>query len=183
MNLLTFGLAALLGAAPAFIIVGALTIVVTRNMQLDPQPFIISEIMVANSAGLSTVIGSFVNILIAARYQLAPEHFLTYEGFIILGLPIGVLLGLPIGVLLGLPIGVLLGLPIGMLNGIMTNGMIVANEASQFMTFIDNKEGVKSFFVELKRIKSFPFLRSEIHLWNPFLVSYKLRRRDGFTYF
>ena len=136
MNLLTFGLAALLGAAPAFIIVGALTIVVTRNMQLDPQPFIISEIMVANSAGLSTVIGSFVNILIAARYQLAPEHFLTYEGFIILGLPIG------------------------MLNGIMTNGMIVANEASQFMTFIDNKEGVKSFFVELKRIKSFPFLRS-----------------------
>jgi len=167
MNLLTFGLAALLGAAPAFIIVGALTIVVTRNMQLDPQPFIISEIMVANSAGLSTVIGSFVNILIAARYQLAPEHFLTYEGFIILGLPIGVLLGLPIG----------------MLNGIMTNGMIVANEASQFMTFIENTEGVKSFFVELKRIKSFPFLRSEIHLWNPFLVSYKLRRRDGFTYF
>ena len=152
MNLLTFGLAALLGAAPAFIIVGALTIVVTRNMQLDPQPFIISEIMVANSAGLSTVVGSFVNILIAARYQLAPEHFLTYEGFIILGLPIGVLLGLPIGVLLGLPIG--------MLNGIMTNGMIVANAASQFMTFIDNKEGVKSFFVELKRIKSFPFLRS-----------------------
>jgi len=92
MNLLTFGLAALLGAAPAFIIVGALTVVVTRNMQLDPQPFIISEIMVANSAGVSTVIGSFVNILIAARYQLAPEHFLTYEGFIILGLPIGMLL-------------------------------------------------------------------------------------------
>ena len=92
MNLLTFGLAALLGAAPAFIIVGALTLVVTRNMQLDPQPFIISEIMVANSAGVSTVISSFVNILIAARYQLAPEHFLTYEGFIALGLPIGALL-------------------------------------------------------------------------------------------
>jgi Na+/H+ antiporter NhaD/arsenite permease-like protein len=92
MNLLTFGLAALLGAVAAFIIVGALTLVVTRNMQLDPQPFIISEIMVANSAGVSTVISSFVNILIAARYQLAPEHFLTYEGFIVLGLPIGALL-------------------------------------------------------------------------------------------
>ncbi len=92
MNLLTFGLAALLGAAPAFIIVGALTLVVTRNMQLDPLPFVISEIMVANSAGVSTVISSFVNILIAARYQLAAEHFLSYEGFIVLGLPIGAIL-------------------------------------------------------------------------------------------
>ena len=92
MNLLTFGLAALLGGAPAFIIVGALTLVVTRNMQLDPLPFVISEVMVANSAGVSTVISSFVNILIAARYQLAPEYFLSYEGFIVLGLPIGAIL-------------------------------------------------------------------------------------------
>ena len=92
MNLLTFGLTALLGGSPAFIIVGALTLVVTRNMQLDPLPFIISEVMVANSAGVSTVISSFVNILIASNYKLSPEHFLTYEGFIALGLPISALL-------------------------------------------------------------------------------------------
>ncbi len=92
MNLLTFGLSALLGAAPAFIIVGALTLVVTRNMHLDPVPFIVSEIMTANSAGVSTVISSFVNILVASNYDLAHKYFLSYEGFIVLGLPIGVLL-------------------------------------------------------------------------------------------
>jgi len=92
MNLLIFGLSALLGAAPAFIIVGSLTLVVTKNMQLDPVPFIFSEIMIANSGGVSTIISSFVNILVASRYDLAPEHFLSYEGFILIGVPIGIIL-------------------------------------------------------------------------------------------
>ena len=92
MNILIFVLSALLGAAPAFIIVGSLTLVVTRNMQLDPVPFIFSQIMIANSGGVSTIISSFVNILVASRYDLAPEHFLSYEGFILIGVPIGIIL-------------------------------------------------------------------------------------------
>ena len=91
MNLLTFGLSALT-SSPAFLIVGALTLVVTKNLDLDPKPFLVSEIMIANTAGVCTVISSFVNILIASKYNLAPVHFLSYVAFAALAVPIGGLL-------------------------------------------------------------------------------------------
>ena len=91
MNLLTFALSAVT-SSPAFVIVGALTLVVTKNLDLDPLPFLVSEIMIANTAGVCTVISSFVNILIASNYNLAPEHFLSYGAFAALAVPIGGLL-------------------------------------------------------------------------------------------
>ena len=91
MNILTFALSALT-SSPAFVIVGALTLVVTKNLDLDPLPFLISEIMIANTGGVCTVISSFVNILIASNYNLAPVHFLSYGAFAALAVPIGGLL-------------------------------------------------------------------------------------------
>jgi len=91
MNLLTFALSALT-SSPAFVIVGALTLVVTKNLDLDPSPFLMSEIMIANTAGLCTVISSFVNILIASNYNLDPARFLSYGAFAALAVPIGGLL-------------------------------------------------------------------------------------------
>ncbi|WP_287582874.1 SLC13 family permease [Candidatus Borrarchaeum sp.] len=91
MNLLTFGLSALT-SSPAFVIVGALTLVVTKNLDLDPLPFLVSEIMIANTAGVCTVISSFVNILIASNYNLDPVYFLSYGAFAALAIPIGGLL-------------------------------------------------------------------------------------------
>lgn len=91
MNLLTFALSALT-SSPAFVIVGALTLVVTKNLDLDPLPFLINEIMIANTAGVCTVISSFVNILIASNYNLAPEYYLSYGAFAALAVPIGGLL-------------------------------------------------------------------------------------------
>ena len=91
MKLLTFALSALT-SSPAFVIVGALTLVVTKNLDLDPLPFLVSEIMIANTAGVCTVISSFINILIASNYNLDPVHFLSYGGFAALAVPIGGLL-------------------------------------------------------------------------------------------
>ncbi|MHA2062255.1 MAG: SLC13 family permease, partial [Candidatus Sifarchaeia archaeon] len=88
MNLLTFALSALT-SSPAFVIVGALTLVVTKNLDLDPKPFLVSEIMIANTAGVCTVISSFVNILIATNYEFTDVHFLSYGLFAALAVPIG----------------------------------------------------------------------------------------------
>jgi Na+/H+ antiporter NhaD/arsenite permease-like protein len=88
MNLLTFALSALT-SSPAFVIVGALTLVVTKNLDLDPKPFLVSEIMIANTAGACTVISSFVNILIATNYEFTDVHFLSYGLFAALAVPIG----------------------------------------------------------------------------------------------
>nr|MDO8134715.1 SLC13 family permease [Candidatus Njordarchaeum guaymaensis] len=85
--LLMLLLSALLGDVPAFMILCTLTIMVTKGLDLNPVPYIMTEIIVASATGMVTVVASFVNLLVAGYYKMNPAYFLSYAGFIVIGLP------------------------------------------------------------------------------------------------
>ena len=85
--LLSFALTAIIGNDPAFIIISALTLTLTRALGVDPRPYILGEVFVINAASTSTLVGSFVNILISAHFNLNPSYYLSYVHFMVLGAP------------------------------------------------------------------------------------------------
>ncbi len=88
--ILSFVLTMVLGNNPTFIIVSVLVLLLTRILDLNPIPYILGTVFVVNAASSSTVIGSFVNILISGYYNLDPTRWLSYPTFLILGLPFAV---------------------------------------------------------------------------------------------
>jgi Na+/H+ antiporter NhaD/arsenite permease-like protein len=87
LALLTFALTALLGSVPAFMILCALTIVLTKNLGLNPVPYIMGEIIVSNATSMSTVVASFVNLVVAGYFKTSPTYFLSYTTFLVIGVP------------------------------------------------------------------------------------------------
>ncbi|MFB0560956.1 MAG: SLC13 family permease [Candidatus Lokiarchaeia archaeon] len=85
--LITFILTMILGNDPAFILMGALTIVVSRTMGKNPIPYVLGAVLISNTAGASTAVASFVNILVTAFYGYDPFFYLSYPSFVVLGLP------------------------------------------------------------------------------------------------
>ena len=71
--LLSFALTAIIGNDPAFIIISALTLTLTRALGVDPRPYILGEVFVINAASTSTLVGSFVNIPILKRDVVVRE--------------------------------------------------------------------------------------------------------------
>ncbi|MFB0562117.1 MAG: SLC13 family permease [Candidatus Lokiarchaeia archaeon] len=88
--ILSFILTMVLGNNPTFIIVSVLVLLLTRILDLNPIPYILGTVFVVNAASSSTVIGSFVNILISGYYNLDPTRWLSYPTFLILGLPFAI---------------------------------------------------------------------------------------------
>ncbi|MBS7267205.1 MAG: hypothetical protein KIH10_00005 [Candidatus Freyarchaeota archaeon] len=84
---LTFVLTMLLNCDPCFIIVSVLVFQIVRVLDLNPVPYILGTVFVVNAASASTIIGSFVNILVSGHYNLDPTRFLSYPTFLVLGLP------------------------------------------------------------------------------------------------
>nr|MDO8077796.1 SLC13 family permease [Candidatus Freyarchaeota archaeon] len=85
--LITFFLCMVLGNDPAFILMGALSIVVTRTLKRDPVPYVLGAVIISNTAGASTAVSSFVNILVTSFYNYDPFYYLSYPSFLILGFP------------------------------------------------------------------------------------------------
>ena len=85
--LVSFVLTAIIGNNPTFIIISALTLTLTRALGVDPRPYVLGEVFVINAASASTIVGSFVNILVSAHFNLNPGYFLSYVHFIALGAP------------------------------------------------------------------------------------------------
>jgi Na+/H+ antiporter NhaD/arsenite permease-like protein len=85
--LLMLLLSALIGDVPAFMIICTLTIMVTKGLNLNPVPYIMTEIIIANATAMVTVVSSFVNLLVAGKNGMNPDYFLSYAGFIVIGLP------------------------------------------------------------------------------------------------
>jgi Na+/H+ antiporter NhaD/arsenite permease-like protein len=87
LSLLMLLLSALLGDVPAFMILCTLTIMVTKGLDLNPVPFIMTEIIVANATAMISVVASFVNLLVAGYFNMNPAQYLSYVGFIAIGAP------------------------------------------------------------------------------------------------
>lgn len=89
--ILSFVLAMILGNNPTLIIMSALIFLIDRILDLNPVPHILGILFVINAASNSTVIGSFVNLLVSGHYNLDPTRYLSYPNFLLLGLPFGVI--------------------------------------------------------------------------------------------
>lgn len=74
--ILTAVFSAFLDNITAMIIVGSLTVVACRKLDLDPKPFLISEGIMTNVGGLLTLISSIPNIIIGKTADISYVKFL-----------------------------------------------------------------------------------------------------------
>ncbi len=91
ISLLTFLLTALLGNVPAFMIMSVLTVMITKEARMNPVPYIMTEIIIANASGVSTIVASFVNLLVSGYFNMNTQYFLSYVGFLAIGIPISLI--------------------------------------------------------------------------------------------
>ncbi|MBQ3389459.1 MAG: ArsB/NhaD family transporter [Firmicutes bacterium] len=86
--LITAILSAFLDNVTTVLLVGPMTFAVTRALNLDPVPFIITEIMASNIGGTGTLIGDPPNIMIGSS-----AHFSFMDFILNVGPPVLVVLG------------------------------------------------------------------------------------------
>jgi len=75
-SVLTTVFSAFLDNITAMIIVGSLTVVACRKLELDPKPFLITEAIMTNVGGLLTLISSIPNIIIGQTADISYLSFL-----------------------------------------------------------------------------------------------------------
>jgi len=90
-NVFIYFLAIIVGDASAFLIVGSITLVLVRNLKLEPMPFLVTEFVSANAASCASVTSSITNIIIASHYSFAPEFYLSYDRFLLIAFPFSLL--------------------------------------------------------------------------------------------
>ncbi|MFQ5807794.1 MAG: SLC13 family permease [Phycisphaerae bacterium] len=76
-SILTVVFSAFLDNITAMIIIGSLTIVSCRKLELDPKPFLITEGIMTNVGGLLTLISSIPNIIIGKTAGISYAKFLV----------------------------------------------------------------------------------------------------------
>jgi len=86
--LLTILLSSLLTILAAVIILGRLTISITKALDIDPKPYLLSEAVAVSIGGLTSLIASPASILIAQKVDL------DYMFFIIHTLPFAIILAI-----------------------------------------------------------------------------------------
>jgi Na+/H+ antiporter NhaD/arsenite permease-like protein len=86
LGILTLILSALVSTIPAILIVGALTIFACKELELDPKQFIMMEIVVTNTGGLTTLISSITNLIIAIPFEI------TFIQFTLISAPLAIIL-------------------------------------------------------------------------------------------
>jgi Na+/H+ antiporter NhaD/arsenite permease-like protein len=77
---LTTAFSAFLNNVTAMIIVGSLTIVACRKLELNPVPFLLTEGIFTNIGGLLTLISSVPNIIVGTEAQISYVKFLVVSG-------------------------------------------------------------------------------------------------------
>ncbi len=80
LGILTFLLSAIVNTIPAILVVGALTIVATQELGYNPKPYILMEIVVTNTGGLTTVISAITNLIIATPFKIGFVMFIAIAG-------------------------------------------------------------------------------------------------------
>lgn len=88
---LSFILTMLLNSDLTIIMMSALIISIAKILDLNPVPYMLGTVFVVNSASTSSLMASFVNILVSNRYNLDSTRFLSYPTFILLGMPFSLL--------------------------------------------------------------------------------------------
>src|SRR5881409_4229064 len=76
LPLLTAGMASLLDIVTVALFIVPLTIEVFEGLEIDPVPFVISEVLAANVGGLATMVGDPTNVIIGSSLNLSFNKFL-----------------------------------------------------------------------------------------------------------
>ncbi|MHA2232014.1 MAG: SLC13 family permease [Candidatus Hodarchaeales archaeon] len=87
-GLLTVILSGVLNNIACMLIVGSLTFLACDRLDLDPKPFILSEMFLTAVGGNLTVVSSVPNVIVAAQFGI------KFHEFLIIALPISALLTL-----------------------------------------------------------------------------------------
>ncbi len=82
--LITAILSAFLDNVTTVLLVGPMTIAVTGILELNPIPFLMTQIMASNIGGTATLIGDPPNIMIGSAANLSFTDFITNTGFTVL---------------------------------------------------------------------------------------------------
>ncbi len=85
LGILTMVLSAIVNTISAILVVGALTFVICDELGYDPWPYILMEIIVTNTGGLTTLISSPTNLIIGVQFNIGYLAFLKVSLFF--GLP------------------------------------------------------------------------------------------------
>jgi Na+/H+ antiporter NhaD/arsenite permease-like protein len=80
LSVLTAVFSAFLDNITAMIIIGSLTVVACRKLQLDPIPFLITEGIMTNVGGMLTLISSIPNIIIGKAADISYLKFVIVAG-------------------------------------------------------------------------------------------------------
>ncbi|TMI28731.1 hypothetical protein E6H36_00170 [Candidatus Bathyarchaeota archaeon] len=76
LPLMTAGMASLLDIVTVALFIVPLTIEVFEGLEIDPVPFVISEVLAANVGGLATMVGDPTNVIIGSSLNLSFNKFL-----------------------------------------------------------------------------------------------------------
>ncbi|MHA2098173.1 MAG: SLC13 family permease [Candidatus Kariarchaeaceae archaeon] len=82
---LTMILSALVNNISAMMIVGSLTLIACERLELDPKPYIITELSMTTVGGIITLISSVPNIIVAQIFGI------NFTSFILIGAPFAIL--------------------------------------------------------------------------------------------
>ena len=83
-SLLTAFISALLDNVTTVLIVGAVTIAITKDLKINPIPFLVSEAIASNVGGTATLIGDPPNIMIGSAAKLSFMDFIIHVAPVIL---------------------------------------------------------------------------------------------------
>ena len=76
LPLMTAGMASLLDIVTVALFIVPLTVEVFDGLEIDPIPFVISEVLAANIGGISTMVGDPTNVIIGSSLSLNFNQFL-----------------------------------------------------------------------------------------------------------
>ena len=82
--LITALLSALLDNVTTVLLVGPMTFAITKAMDLNPVPYIMTQILASNIGGTATLIGDPPNIMIGSATGLSFVDFLVNDGLIVI---------------------------------------------------------------------------------------------------
>lgn len=83
---------ALLDNVTTILLIAPVTFVITETLRIDPYPFILVEVMMANIGGTATLVGDPPNIMIGSANGLGFLDFITNLGPVVLIITITILL-------------------------------------------------------------------------------------------
>ncbi len=85
LSLLSFALSAFINSITVMVVLAALTLELSRELKLDPIPFLLAEISCSNVGGAATFVGDPPNVILGTYFHLTFTEFLVYAGPLALG--------------------------------------------------------------------------------------------------